>query len=295
MPPIHVLMVGVLVATTAVVALGEWFPVDNIGAAWPEEDAVSLLQLQLARSNASGATLQEGILRMEKVPAAGTMNATVATGTSVLSTAADNASTPKYSGSESAPQNSSSLADGSTVTSHVVSDRPDQDEQVVEMPPGELANISAVAFGIVPDGPNQRARVIEMPAGTSEYPTRSKVVLVLLSMLGCGLIGVDRCYMGYICCGICKGITLGGLGVWAAIDYIAILINALEKSSSINAVGFQANFPADEVDSAYSIALIFLILSLIACACRCCLSTCWVFGVAATATAAERAFKPAIR
>jgi TM2 domain-containing membrane protein YozV len=65
---------------------------------------------------------------------------------------------------------------------------------------------------------------------------RTYVVAVLLSFfLGC--LGVDRFYLGYTGLGILKLLTLGGLGVWALIDFILIAVgklkdadgNALEK------------------------------------------------------------------
>ncbi len=52
------------------------------------------------------------------------------------------------------------------------------------------------------------------------------IVAVLLSFFLGGL-GVDRFYLGYTVLGIVKLLTLGGLGVWALIDFILILIRAL--------------------------------------------------------------------
>ncbi len=56
---------------------------------------------------------------------------------------------------------------------------------------------------------------------------KSWIVAVLLSFFLGGL-GIDRFYLGYTTLGIIKLITLGGLGVWALIDFILILIRALQ-------------------------------------------------------------------
>ncbi len=53
------------------------------------------------------------------------------------------------------------------------------------------------------------------------------IVAVLLSFFA-GVLGIDRFYLGYTTLGIIKLLTLGGLGVWALIDFILILIRALK-------------------------------------------------------------------
>lgn len=37
------------------------------------------------------------------------------------------------------------------------------------------------------------------------------------------LCGVDRCYMGFVCCGVFKGLTLGGLLIWSMVDTYSLI------------------------------------------------------------------------
>ncbi len=55
-------------------------------------------------------------------------------------------------------------------------------------------------------------------------------MLLIISSLGLGLAGIDRFYAGDITLGIIKMLTVGGVGIWAFIDWLLIIINALTRS-----------------------------------------------------------------
>lgn len=59
---------------------------------------------------------------------------------------------------------------------------------------------------------------------------KSKLVLLIISSLELGLAGIDRFYAGDITSGFIKLFTVGGFGIWALIDWILIIINALTRS-----------------------------------------------------------------
>ncbi|WOH19066.1 Ltp family lipoprotein [Paenarthrobacter sp. GOM3] len=61
-------------------------------------------------------------------------------------------------------------------------------------------------------------------SGQPPHGNKSFLVTWLLSLL-LGVFGVDRFYLGKVGTGILKLITFGGLGLWALVDLILILVN----------------------------------------------------------------------
>lgn len=102
----------------------------------------------------------------------------------------------------------------------------------------------------------------ELHLHSAKVPTRDKLVLVLIEMLGLGCLGLDRCYTGQVCLGAVKGLTAGGLLVWAFVDYVAIVLNCLGKSPQIKVIGYDATFTPSGVRTAYWVTLVLLIISL---------------------------------
>ena len=58
---------------------------------------------------------------------------------------------------------------------------------------------------------------------------KSHVAAILLSFF-LGALGIHRFYLGYTWQGIVQLLTLGGLGIWALIDFVRIIIKDLEPA-----------------------------------------------------------------
>uniref|UniRef100_A0A7S2I3F3 TM2 domain-containing protein n=1 Tax=Alexandrium andersonii TaxID=327968 RepID=A0A7S2I3F3_9DINO len=106
---------------------------------------------------------------------------------------------------------------------------------------------------------------LELSDHAGAWPVKNKVILAVLELLGLGLCGIDRCYMGQTCVGVIKGLTLGGLTVWAVIDYFAVIITCLSMHPSINAIGMKANFTKGSTTAAFVIVIVVMVL-------KCCFS-----------------------
>ena len=65
-----------------------------------------------------------------------------------------------------------------------------------------------------------------MAEGTSD---KSNVVALLLCFF-IGILGVHRFYVGKIGTGVLQLLTLGGLGIWALIDMIMIILQKFTDS-----------------------------------------------------------------
>lgn len=86
-------------------------------------------------------------------------------------------------------------------------------------------------------------------------PARSALTYALLAMF-LGYCGADRCFLGNVCLGTVKGVTCGGCGVWALIDYFVFISVCFNKKASIDIMGMKSNFKPDSIDGAYTVACI---------------------------------------
>lgn len=76
--------------------------------------------------------------------------------------------------------------------------------------------------------PTPKAKTIK--GGTTQMDgSKSKVVAMILSFFVGGL-GVDRFYLGYTGLGVAKLLTIGGLGIWALIDFIMICMGSIQPA-----------------------------------------------------------------
>lgn len=101
---------------------------------------------------------------------------------------------------------------------------------------------------------------------------RNKVVLILLQVFMLpAWCGIDRCYMGQPCLGLLKGLSLSGLGIWGLIDWFVILVNSMQKSTTVNSLGFRAHFDAEQIEPAFYISCVQLGLVMGSCCCWLCM------------------------
>merc|ERR1712232_94631 len=94
-----------------------------------------------------------------------------------------------------------------------------------------------------------RARVERMTAEGEHVQAKgpSKVVLVLIEISALGFLGADRFYMGNTALGCMKflvTVTTCGVGgaLWGFLDFVVVLLNALQMRESIDILGFHGTF-----------------------------------------------------
>jgi TM2 domain-containing membrane protein YozV len=61
------------------------------------------------------------------------------------------------------------------------------------------------------------------------YSDKTWVVALLLSFF-LGILGIDRFYLGYPGRGVAKLLTIGGLGIWALVDFVLIAFRTVPDS-----------------------------------------------------------------
>ncbi len=91
---------------------------------------------------------------------------------------------------------------------------------------GMLKSTALVKRG---DGTGTWFQAAEIPGVFSD---KDWLTAVLLSLF-VGILGIDRFYLGYTGLGILKLITCGGLGIWALIDLILIVMGRLPDANGL--------------------------------------------------------------
>mmetsp|Transcript_28911 Transcript_28911/g.76281 ORF Transcript_28911/g.76281 Transcript_28911/m.76281 type:complete len:235 (-) Transcript_28911:118-822(-) len=114
-------------------------------------------------------------------------------------------------------------------------------------------------------------------ASAQRSSTRNKLFLVLIELFGLGFLGIDRFYMGgaagYIS-GSVKLLTCGGCGVWGIIDYVAVMLNAISSSDSIDFMFMEGDFVSGSLETCRVLGiagLVFIAVLIVVYLCFCCL------------------------
>lgn len=94
-------------------------------------------------------------------------------------------------------------------------------------------------------------------ATAGDTPPKSFIATWLFALL-LGVFGVDRFYLGKVGTGLAKLFTLGGLGVWALIDLILVLVGAQRDKLTRPLDGYEKHRTM-----AWIVSAVFVVLSLI--------------------------------
>jgi len=108
----------------------------------------------------------------------------------------------------------------------------------------------------------QKEFEVQQPYSSDQPKPVDKLIWLVLAWLF-GVCGLDRCFMGQICCGVVKGCTLGALGIWALLDYFVALISALTKEKEIHMLGYDAVFEEKSIKYAYYMGIGLLVWTLV--------------------------------
>ena len=88
--------------------------------------------------------------------------------------------------------------------------------------------------------------------------TKDRVILQLCSFLG-GVLGIDRFYLEQWGWGVLKLLTLGGLGIWAAIDSLIQIVEGIMKQPS-TVMSKDFTISSSSVHGGYICGIVLLVL-----------------------------------
>jgi TM2 domain-containing membrane protein YozV len=100
-------------------------------------------------------------------------------------------------------------------------------EQFVKMTPQEFEKASGKKMNFLQKKAFKVAQKTMAKKAKAAAAGKSQIAATLLCWL-VGILGIHRFYLGYTWQGIVQLLTLGGLGIWALIDLIRIIIGDLQ-------------------------------------------------------------------
>lgn len=101
-------------------------------------------------------------------------------------------------------------------------------QQFLKLSPKEYKRLTGHRLGLTK---SIGLKIIQKKLSKAPYAGEKSQLTAALLAFFVGFVGVHRFYLGYTWQGIVQILTLGGLGIWALIDFIRILTGDLQPKN----------------------------------------------------------------